>query len=274
VALVKPTWPLIDPKADFSSKEDIAKFLADPAVRALYQIQQMLSSGLSIRDNMNAAIVTIACTHGAEVPFSKSLLGALPVAFTPLYSRLSNGTDGLPVSGTPIINYVRNDGLLGITVKFDNSEASTGFIGETVRGFQSFSGAPQPLTTVVTTIASVTIGPGTWDISAIATAGNGTGVVGTLFRAAINNAASFPSQSTSQGDRQSGTPTMPTAAADSLLEFPQWRVTTAISTTYNLLGAITFSAGNPSLFGRISAVRAVPYLTGYSANVTGILWGG
>lgn len=115
---IKPNWPDIDPGSIDLSDESIRKGIADPSFRAFYQIRQMLSSGLTIRDNFNAAIVKIPCIHGVEVPFSKGTINGLPIAFTPLATSLSTGGVALPVAGTPSINYSRSDGYLGLTVNF------------------------------------------------------------------------------------------------------------------------------------------------------------
>src|SRR5678816_4117727 len=94
-------------------------------------------------------------------------------------------------------------------------------------------------------------------------------------RSWINTASATDPGTTETGDHRIVSGLVPTASAGVPHNIVDYRVAPSVTTTYYLGFDMTFSGGsNASAFGRISANRAAPYLTGYTAIVTGILWGG
>lgn len=111
----------IDPLAVDETIESIRSNLASPISRVVDDLRKMLLSGLSISDNMNAAIVTLSCKHGVESPLSNPLKGK-PLFFLPFYAAIATGsTSGgteYRIDGTPVLR-IRPDGLVGITVYYN-----------------------------------------------------------------------------------------------------------------------------------------------------------
>lgn len=268
---IKPNWPEIDSTVIDGTAATIRRALADPSTRAFYQIKQMLSSGLTIRDNMNAAIVTIPCIHGTEVPFSKGALTGLPIAFTPLLTSLTNGATALQVDSTPTINYARTDGYLGLTVNFNAPRAIVSVrratpkptIANTTFTAIDFDTSEQAIGTGASWSAAantrITIASaGQYDVTA--TLGWNTGAGGTIRRTAIrkNNV------SVQEMDVAPGYSGMSLVWSDAMS-----------AADYLELFVYQDSGGalNTNSVNRLQVKCVAPPAT-YTANVTGILWGG
>lgn len=129
------------------------------------------------------------------------------------------------------------------------------------------------VTNVPQTITSLPLTPGTWDMNVISVI-SGT-LTGTAVAAAISgSAASMPAGAVSTGDRLVNMPTMPTATADVCMTISQYRESFTTTTTRFYNARITYTAGTPAVYGRFSAVRAFPYLTGTRGKVMLLFVGG
>lgn len=290
---IKPNWPDIDPGSIDLSDESIRKGIADPSFRAFYQIRQMLSSGLTIRDNFNAAIVKIPCIHGVEVPFSKGTINGLPIAFTPLTTSLSTGGVALPVTSTPIINYARTDGYLGLTVSFAPPEGIVDLLRAGTQSIPSATSTPIQWTSDELSIPLTGTTASSGNFSYDYTTTTGTPAVNSKINCLasgsvlVNASCGFGINAT--GLREfwlaKNNATSP-RWSDTLYQSPP--VTTDIR--FNLSGVIQVTAGDyiqlysyqdsggalTTLAGTVSRFQAryVSPQVRYSADVTGILWGG
>jgi hypothetical protein len=91
--------------------------------RMAADLRVMLGSGLTFRDNMNAAIITFDAQHGEQTLVANPL-STKPLAFFPSESFSITAIGGVsnqearPIDGDPVLNTSRTDGMLGITVRF------------------------------------------------------------------------------------------------------------------------------------------------------------
>lgn len=129
---------------------------------------------------------------------------------------------------------------------------SAGFIGERIVSTVS-SGSPVSVpSSTVTTVTSVSLTSGVWDITALCCLQSA--LTGNFNQAAISaNNNSFTG--CVQGDTQIQTPTMPTASDYVALVIPNVRVTLTATTTYYMVSQANYSVGTATAFGRLSAVR-------------------
>ena len=235
----------------------------------------MLGGGLTFRDNINCAIVTVDCQHCTETRVSNPLQ-TKPIAFVPISSMAittiggqSNGS-ARPIDGMPILNTSRTDGFLGLTVDYKPLSTS-GYVGETARSFLDFGNRNALANATPETVTSVALTAGDWDVSAICGFG-GAALTGTALYAGISPTTNvLPSD---YGDNIWDTGLMPTANASSYIVIPSYRVSLTSSATRYLVAQANFSGGSTGAFGRISATRVKPYSTGLIGRVTGILVGG
>lgn len=116
-----------------------------------------------------------------------------------------------------------------------------GAIGETLPA----TGNPTLTTTVTSTVATITLTPGTWSISGIV---NFIATTGTSATAGISTNTTFVNQGDQYGNFIG-------AFAQVTISIPSSVVTVLTNTAYNLLANATFVAAG-SCFGRISAVRS------------------
>lgn len=91
--------------------------------KVVQDLRTMLGGGLTFRDNINCAIVTVDCQHNTETRVANPLQ-TKPIAFVPISSMAittiggqSNGS-ARPIDGMPILNTSRTDGFLGVTVRY------------------------------------------------------------------------------------------------------------------------------------------------------------
>jgi hypothetical protein len=129
-----------------------------------------------------------------------------------------------------------------------------GTLGQQVRSYLPSAGAVSLSNNAATTITSIALTPGIWDITGIAsftTSGSltittmiaGLSIVGNGF---VGNA---------QGDNTFNSNAFPVSGADQPIYIPAYRVNLASNQTYYLIGLADFSLGSISAYGRISAVR-------------------
>ncbi len=260
---------------------DISKFPRElqgplaPIVQTLKGITSILGGQASLEDNRNAAVIQVDCVHASEVPIAKEILRGQPAFFQPLYTTVSrtDPTPALPVACTPQpLNYSRTDGYVGLTLRFNNEGAPTGYAGEVLSSFVG-GGSAVPLTSnQIAEVTSIPVTPGDWLLSALGSFNNvPTG--GTVSQVGIATTAGATGIGT-LGTSSAHIPLTCNANAALSLAVPDFPVTVAATTTYRLKTLAVFGGGSCGGFGRITAVRTEPHLFGYTASVTGILWGG
>ena len=103
------------------SSDEINRAIIIPAKDAFRQLRQAITGNLTLRDNQYAAVMTLGYAgnstqtlfSGTEYTFQNPLKTG-PIGFTPL---VATNTVGVPIqlSGPPMLNTTRTDGLLGIT---------------------------------------------------------------------------------------------------------------------------------------------------------------
>lgn len=257
--------------------DNIKRAIVVPTKEALRQTRFALTGNLTIKDNAYAAIVTLGqlgnnasqtLVHGTEYVFQNPLK-TTPVGFTPIKAFDSNRV-AIQIPDCKF-NTSRTDGLMGVTPNFASTNGGSGSQGEqleTVIGFASR--VTLAASTGRTNIVSLTPTAGQWDLTALCTMGTGA-VTGTRWDVSI---ATSSLGGGSPSDSNAETSIFSTANVGQFVIVPQYRVTTDGSITYWMVVGATYSAGSPACFGRLSAVRAIPYLTGTTGNIVGILWGG
>lgn len=264
---MKPNFERFDPTRVGDSVASLKGGLLKPFQKVHDFLRQYGANGFTLEDNFRATVMTLPLVHGVEYPFDRPKSLPYPKWCRALESLNTDGSLALPV--TLQLNKRRTDGRLGITARYDAGAASTGFAGEQSRSFVAQGAAVGTWTTnIPQTITSIPLGAGEWDVSMVCI-WDSAAITGTSFAAAIHSAGNaMPAGATAEGDNLVQTPTMPTANAASTLVIPQFHVSLAAAATRFLCARLNFTAGTPGVYGRISAVRSQPYLTGYSANVT------
>jgi len=212
------------------------------------------TSGSGSTVNINSPSIPISAANGGT-GVSGPTAHTLPVAegasnfnfLGPLTNgQMLIGSSGAdPTAGT----ITSTGGTISVTVGAGTLNIDT--TGQRVNSAVTSANSVSVSTATVTTITSISVPAGSWDISALAVL-TGT-LTGTLFQGGISTSSS--SFSTNLGDGASITPTMPTALAASTITVPSFRVTPAITTTYFLLIYATFTVGAGGGYGRISATR-------------------
>lgn len=133
-----------------------------------------------------------------------------------------------------------------------------GYIGYQVRGSRAQASAVTLTTVTYVDVVSggISLGVGTWDITAIVGFNYPTTApTGTFSLATIGTVAGNDSTGSIQGDNRVAIPMVCNSNSDVVLTIPQYRVTITTGTqTFYLKAYATFSAGTMSAYGRISAV--------------------
>jgi len=133
-----------------------------------------------------------------------------------------------------------------------NDSAATGYVGESIESFAGSVSAPASNT--YGDITSITLTPGDWDISAIASSIINTGVSITSVTIGIGPASGTSGAGLQNGDNQ-GYSVPPTSQYSPSITIPPKRVSINATTTYYLKVWMSYSSGTPQFQGRISARR-------------------
>lgn len=154
-------------------------------------------------------------------------------------------------SGARAWDFVRASNIIGTTT---NNNAAAGSVGEFVSStILRASAVNSGATGVFTNITSISLTAGDWDVT-----GQPVMILATATSTALRMATSAFSGNTTtdhiQGDNDLNS-NPATGAYDMGLTIANWRVSIAATTTIYLKAAVTFSAGQPTLYGRISARR-------------------
>jgi hypothetical protein len=135
-----------------------------------------------------------------------------------------------------------------------NDSASTGYIGEYVSSDIPFGSAIAAGTsTQFKNITSISLTAGDWDVSGIPSAAI-AGATITVFEGVISAYSGNTTTDHISGDNDLIGPP-PTGSYYAHTPIPVWRVSIAGTTTIYLKGNCVYSAGTPTIFGRISARR-------------------
>jgi len=220
--------------------------------------------------NLNDDEVASKLTHGVEKIIKNPLWATKRIRPTGI---VAIRTDGYPVAGSVDWRNISPD-QIGVTVRFLPPESGSGSQGEYLESFVPFASRIN-LTTTATNynITSLSLTPGTYDLTAMGQFGGTITGTQTLLGISTSATPTMPGAS-AIGQNREETPTVPTAVSGVGLVIVQYRVTPTTNTIYYLVGQMTFTGGSPQAWGRLSAVRAAPYLNGYQANVALRIMGG
>lgn len=143
--------------------------------------------------------------------------------------------------------------LLGIVGATDGSDAIAGNVGEAIRSYVASGSAVNGVNSQYVDVTSIDLTAGDWDVSGIVDVTLNSATC-TVAAGGIWQDSGNVSTHIAPGDNYySGPP--PTAAYDTAISIPCFRVNISSPTTYYLKAFIAFSAGTPKAFGRISARR-------------------
>jgi len=141
----------------------------------------------------------------------------------------------------------------GTLVGSRNTAPSPGFIGEQIRSNVISSSAVPTPSGSPTTITSISLTAGVWDISSVCSIG--AILVSTTFVSAISTTTNSLGASVS-GDSQIAVNLLANAAGiNATLTIPAFRVTLSTTTTYYLISNPTYASTGGASWGRISATR-------------------
>lgn len=178
-------------------------------------------------------------------------------ASTPVYSFVGDLNTGMYRSAADTINFATSgtsrasiaDAGVAIQGTTTNDSAAAGYVGEAVRS--AVSNTTVTLTTgTPANVTSISLTAGDWDVSGIVSF-HGT-ITGTVFISTISTTSATIGTS---GDNRVDVPTAPTAAADSTVSIPSYRISLSGTTTVYLVAQAGFTVGTLTVGGRISARR-------------------
>jgi hypothetical protein len=241
--------------------------------KVIADLKTMLGGGLTFKDNMNAAIVTVDCQHNTETRVTNPLI-TKPIAFIPISSVAITAFGGQtsnvarPIDGLPVLNTSRTDGFLGLTVQY------AGTPGESLSAFVPVSSKVGLSTGAGANVTSITVPAGEWDVRGLGVFGVGSGAAPTGTNIALGisvTSATMPVGALSglQYDEASA---MPSGTSNQSLALPGFPISVTSATAYYLVAQSAFSAGTIAAWGSITATRRKidPATLG---RVTGILVG-
>jgi len=197
------------------------------------QVSDIISQGLDDTSNavVYADISGYCVSNTTAAATGKMTLGvAVNSSITPKITILSTGCE-IYGNGT-------------------NSAPISGQLGEQVRATVA-QGTPVSLSNgTAADVTSISIGAGTWDISAVI-GFTGTSAVATTFTGSVNTTTGTLG---TLGDNSVTVQAASLAINDMSVTIPSWRLTTASTTVY-LVAKSDFGAGTVNAYGRISATR-------------------
>lgn len=261
----RPKWPILDLAKVADTVLGLKNQFAKPAGRALNDVRELLTNGLTFGDNMFAAVIDVELVHGAPQVFTSSLPGrSRPKGFLPIAAFDETGT-AIP---TPVVHFNATPADRQ-PYEYSLTAFYRGDPGEVIEGTLARGSANALATNTAEAIVSIDLTPGTWQMSCLC--GFTGAPTGTIIAAAINTTPDFTGAD--QGDRRAHSPTMPTAVSDLQLVVPPVFVSVSALDTWHMVALATFSAGAVSAYGTIRALRTEidPATTGI---VRGILVGG
>lgn len=144
--------------------------------------------------------------------------------------------------------------ISGLKGTVAGANAAAGDVGEYVESIVLSGSAITLTTATAANITSISLTAGDWDVTAVFSA-DGT-ITGTLFGVSISaNSASETGTVLGSSRIQMPASWAPTAASESAMVVPSFRVNVSVTTTYYMVAKCTFTAGTLLGYGRLSARR-------------------
>lgn len=130
----------------------------------------------------------------------------------------------------------------------------TGQVGERLEATRAAGSSLAIASATPTTVTSLTLTAGVWDVSYVA---QFDGVATTSGTRVLASLATAPNSLTGgvAGDTELQLPIMPNNNSAVSITMPSKRIVLSASTTYYLIGFANFTAGSVGVYGRLSAVR-------------------
>lgn len=137
---MKPVWP------------------EEATPKVVFDLKQMLGNGLTFKDNINCAIITIDAQHGVETRVANPLR-QVPLAFIPIDSfcittigGVSNGV-ARELDGYPVLNTSRTDGYVGVTCRYAAPFGRVSVLRNATQAIGTAAATPVQFDTVTDTAA-------------------------------------------------------------------------------------------------------------------------
>lgn len=201
-------------------------------------IQSFIATGTAA-----AVSVSSTLTLSTSVISSTNATAVVTGAGTLTYSAISFSNTG------NIINTTTKTG--GLLPGSRNTAPTTGFLGEQVRSaIGSGAAVAVPLSTA-TNITSISLTSGVWDVSGVLVMA-GTPTTPSLFAGSVSTTSATNG---TVGDNAVVSTAFPTAASNSTVVIPAWRLTISATTTVYLVAQFNAVGGAMTGYGRISATR-------------------
>lgn len=224
-----------------------------------------INGGISVENTVDE-FSTVDLDHGIQArvknPFGKTVptgiepvrcvgvqLGSNGQPTRALYDLAMPRIDWKP-AGTP-------DGQLLVTATYPYPTSGVGAVGEAYRAFTPQATPVSLATSVTAAVCSITIPPGDWDISAMASFYNSTPPTGLVYCLIALNTAILDPGGTVDADQRTGGPTTPTVNSSVDYSIPSFRLQNTAAQTWYLVAQSAFT-GSLTVWGRISARRMVP----------------
>lgn len=206
-------------------------------------------------------IVNSRVSSGTATPISIGASATCVIANSSLDSSNATAVTG---SGTLVYSGIVHTSTVGalaattLTPKFvqgalNSTAPAAGMIGEQIRSAIGTGSAVSLTTGTGTNVTSISLTAGIWDVSGIVMFGGGA-ITGTIYQASISTTSA--TNGTKGDNFVEGTAAWsPTAAANTTLTIPSFRLSLAATTTVYLVTAAAFTVGTVVAYGRISATR-------------------
>ena len=195
--------------------------------------------------------------NGRDSGAAKQLYGAIRCTINdPTAASEDSTVDIDTVLAGAATNYIKVGNNLGqYRATQTNTAPPAGFIGEELRSFINSASGVALTTATQKTITSLTLTPGNWNLTFVATMAISGGTT-TAWNAGIATATDSTT-GFSDGDNSFGTTTMVpvSGVTDATACIADYRVSVSANTTYYLTCQQTFASGTAKGYGRLSATR-------------------
>ena len=213
------------------------------------------SGALTLTHNATSLILPGAAnitTAAGDVAIMRSLGSGnwKCVAFQPAAGNAKVGANA-DITSMTALTAINRTGGTAIKGTNTNDTAAAGYVGESI---ESYAAVNPPASNTYGDIASITLTPGDWDISAIIVSILNTGVSITSVVGGFCTASGNSSAGMTFGDT-GGYSVPPTSQYAPTITIPPKSVKINATTTYYLKMWMTYSSGTPQFQGRISARR-------------------
>ncbi len=223
-------------------------------------VSSQFSGGISSVNTVDK-YVTVDLVHGTQTrvknPLGRRLVGIEAVRCI----GVSLGTNGQPSRalyqlGTPRIDWLpAGTGDDQVLVTADFPRTVSGAIGEHTSSVIVAASAVTLSTGATKTVTSIALTAGTWIVSGAVAYGGGA-ITGTITQAHVATVTDAVTGSV-LGESWFLSPTMPTAASNSSIAIPPFRVVLTAAASRYLTATGTFTVGTMSAYGSIVATRMI-----------------